>query len=120
VHLTAQLSLRIPGTGEVMRRLRASPPVTLGGLPVDACTDYARGADTGLPPSEVLSFRLGRDRVVIRPSGTEPKVKAYFEIVEPVPPGGLIATRIIAERRLAPLREDVSALLTEMSARADF
>ena len=67
----------------------------------------------------MLSFRLGGDRVVIRPSGTEPKVKAYFEIVEPVPPGGLIATRIIAERRLAPLREDVSALLTEMSARAD-
>jgi len=119
VHLTAQLSLRIPGTGEVMRQLRASPPVTLGGLPVDGCTDYAKGADTGLPPSQVLSFRLGRDRVVIRPSGTEPKVKAYFEIVEPVPPGGLIATRIIAERRLAPLREDVSALLTEMSARAD-
>ena len=121
VHLTAQLSLRIPGTGEVMRQLRASPPASLGGLPVDACTDYARDPeDTGLPPSEVLSFRLGRDRVVIRPSGTEPKVKAYFEIVEPVPPGGLIATRIIAERRLAPLRADVSALLTEMSARADF
>jgi phosphomannomutase len=119
VHLTSQLSLPILGIGEVMRQLRADPPASLGGQHVDACIDYAEAAATGLPPSDVLSFRLGRDRVVIRPSGTEPKVKAYFEIVEPVPPGGLIATRLTAQRRLAPLREAVSALLTEMSARAD-
>ena len=99
-----------------MRQLRADPPASLGGRQVDACVDYAAGAATGLPPSDVLSFRLDRDRVVIRPSGTEPKVKAYFEIVEPVPPGGLIATRLIAQRRLAPLREAVSTLLTGMSA----
>ena len=98
-----------------MRKLRADPPASLGGQQVDAFIDYAGGPATGLPPSDVLSFRLGRDRVVIRPSGTEPKVKAYFEIVEPVPPGGLIATRLRAQRRLAPLREAVSALLTGMS-----
>jgi phosphomannomutase len=119
VHLTSQLSLPIPGIDEVMRQLRADPPASLGGQQVDACIDYAGSAATGLPPSDVLSFRLGRDRVVIRPSGTEPKVKAYFEIVEPVPPGGLIATRLTAQRRLAPLRAAVSALLAEMSARAD-
>lgn len=125
VHLTSQLSLRIPGTAEVMRRLRAAPPATLGGQPVDQHTDYAapppaRAAAPGLPPSglppaDVLSYRIGRDRVVIRPSGTEPKVKAYFEIVEPVPAGGLIAARVTAQRRLAPLREAVSALLTGMT-----
>jgi phosphomannomutase len=115
VHLTSQLSLPVAGIGEVIRQLRADPPATLGGQRVDACIDYAAGAATGLPPSDVLSFRLGRDRVVIRPSGTEPKVKAYLEIVEPVPPGGLIATRLLAQRRLAPLRESVSALLTGMS-----
>jgi phosphomannomutase len=116
VHLTSQVSLPVAGTGEVMGQLRASPPASLGGQRVDAITDYAGGAPTGLPPSDVLSFRLGRDRVVIRPSGTEPKVKAYFEIVEPVPPGGLIAARLAAQRRLAPLREAVGALLTGMSS----
>jgi phosphomannomutase len=115
VHLTSQLSLPIEGIAEVMRELRADPPAILGGQQVDACIDYAKGAATGLPRSDVLSFLLGRDRVVIRPSGTEPKVKAYFEIVEPVPPGGLIAKRLVAQRRLAPLREAVSALLTGMS-----
>jgi phosphomannomutase len=119
VHLTSQLSLRIPGTAEVMRRLRAAPPATLDGRPVDGHTDYAAaasgGPSSGLPPSDVLSYRIGRDRVVIRPSGTEPKVKAYFEIVEPVPPGGLIAARMTAQRRLRPLREAVGALLTGMT-----
>jgi phosphomannomutase len=121
VHLTAQLSVRIPGIAEVMRGLRAAPPATLGGQPVDEHTDYAASAaapglrPSRLPPSDVLSYRIGRDRVVIRPSGTEPKVKAYFEIVEPVPPGGLIAARMTAQRRLAPLREAVSALLTGMT-----
>ena len=100
-----------------MRRLRAAPPASLGGTP-GRCRDRLRltsgsgGTAAGLPPSDVLRFTVGGDRVVIRPSGTEPKVKAYFEIVEPVPPGGLIATRLTAQRRLAPLREAVSALLS--------
>jgi phosphomannomutase len=49
---------------------------------------------------------------VIRPSGTEPKIKAYIEVVEPVPAGGLTAARLTAQRRLHPLRESVNALLT--------
>jgi phosphomannomutase len=97
-----------------MRRIRAAPPADLGGAAVETVTDFAAADNgTGLPPSDVLRFALaGGSRVVIRPSGTEPKVKAYFEIVEPVPPGGLIAARMTAQRRLAPLREAVSALLT--------
>jgi phosphomannomutase len=111
VHLTSQLSLRISGTAEVMRLLRAAPPATLGGRPVSGHTDYA-APGTGLPASDVLSFRIEGDRVVIRPSGTEPKIKAYLEIVEPVVRGGLNAARMTAQRRLIPLREAVSALLT--------
>ena len=118
VHLTSQLSLTIPGTTEVMRRLRAAPPRTLGGQPVDAITDYA-DPGTGLPRSDVLAFRAGHDRVVIRPSGTEPKVKSYLEIVEPVPPGGLTAARLAAQRRLHPLREAVSTLLAGMPSITD-
>jgi phosphomannomutase len=112
VHLTSQLSLPVSEAGEVMRQLRAHPPASFGSQQVDSRTDYAGDAHAGLPPSDVLSFRLGSDRVVIRPSGTEPKVKAYFEVVEPVSPGGLIGSRLAAQRRLVPLREAVSALLT--------
>jgi phosphomannomutase len=103
-----------------MERLRATPPASLAGRPVDAMTDYSLisgsgGTLTGLPPADVLSFTVGADRVVIRPSGTEPKIKAYLEIVEQVRPGGLIAARLAAQRRLAPLREAVKALLAGLA-----
>jgi phosphomannomutase len=110
VHLTEQLTLRIPDTADVMRRIRATPPSTLGGFPVQAVTDYA-DPDTGLPPSDVLSFALPQARVATRPSGTEPKVKAYLEVVEPAG-GELGAARAAAADRMAPLRASVTALLT--------
>jgi phosphomannomutase len=110
VHLTEQLSLRIPGPAEVMSRLRATPPATLGGRPVAAVTDYT-DAGTGLPPSDVLRYTLSGARVVIRPSGTEPKIKAYLEVTGP-PGDDLGAARAAAETRMAPLRASVTALLT--------
>lgn len=74
----------------IMDALRSEPPAELGGLAVESAIDYARGAampvvnplpgspDQALPPSNVLEFRLaGGSRVLVRPSGTEPKVKAY-------------------------------------------
>jgi phosphomannomutase len=120
VHHTSQLSLHVAGASEVMQRLRATPPASLAGRTVDSMTDYSLtsgdgGSLTGLPPSDVLSFAVGADRVVIRPSGTEPKIKAYLEIVEQVRPGGLIAARLAAQRRLTPLREAVKALLSGMA-----
>jgi phosphomannomutase len=110
VHLTEQLSLRIPGPAEVMSRLRATPPATLGGLPVAAVTDYT-DAGTGLPASDALRYTLSGARVVIRPSGTEPKIKAYLEVTGP-PGDDLGAARAAAETRMAPLRASVTALLT--------
>ena len=120
VHHTSQLSRHVAAAGEVMERLRAAPPASLAGRAVDSMTDYsltsgAGGTLTGLPPSDVLRFTVGGDRVVIRPSGTEPKIKAYLEIVEPVRPGGLIAARLAAQRRLTPLRSAVNALLARMA-----
>ncbi len=120
VHHTSQLSLHIPGTREVMRRLRAAPPASLAGRLVGSVTDYSLtsgsgGAPAGLPPSDVLRLTVGGDRVVIRPSGTEPKIKAYLEIVEQVQSGGLTAARLAAQRRLTPLREAVNALLSGMA-----
>ncbi|HEY7264815.1 MAG TPA: phospho-sugar mutase [Trebonia sp.] len=110
VHLTGQLSPRIPHPADVMRRLRTSPPAELGAMAVQAITDYT-DAGTGLPPSDVLSYALPWARVVIRPSGTEPKIKAYLEVVQPVGQH-LAAARAAAADRMAPLRAAVTALLT--------
>ena len=110
VHLTGQLSPRIPHPADVMRRLRTAPPAELGGMAVQAITDFT-DAGTGLPPSDVLSYALPWARVVIRPSGTEPKIKAYLEVVEPAGQD-LGAARAAAGDRMAPLRVAVTALLT--------
>lgn len=62
---------------EKMEQLRKTSPVEIGGMAVEEITDYQQGIG-GLPPSNVLVFLLaGGSKVVIRPSGTEPKVKLY-------------------------------------------
>jgi phosphomannomutase len=110
-HLTEQLSLRIPDPAGVMRRLRAAPPTALGGWPVEKTTDYT-SQGTGLPPSDVLSYTLPQARAVVRPSGTEPKFKAYLEVAEPAMVD-LAAARGRAAQRMEPLRAAVTALLAQ-------
>ncbi len=115
VHLTAQVTLRTAEVAKVMRRLRSAPPETLGGAAVTGMTDLARGS-AGLPPADVLIFRLPGARVVIRPSGTEPKIKCYIEVTEPLAGRPLAAARAAASGRLAPLRSALQALLGGGSA----
>lgn len=62
---------------QILADLRAHLPQTLAGAPIEAVKDYARGLD-GLPPSDVLSFLTPAVKVIVRPSGTEPKVKLYI------------------------------------------
>ncbi len=63
----------------IMSGLRTNPPAELGGLKVAAVTDYAKPEETGLPKANVLSYVLEDGaKVMIRPSGTEPKIKAYY------------------------------------------
>lgn len=64
----------------IMGRLRENAPAEIGGLRVEALKDYQMGVD-GLPKSDVLKFFLdGNSSVVVRPSGTEPKIKIYLAV----------------------------------------
>jgi len=93
-----------------MAGLRATAPGTLGESLVRSVTDLAPGS-AELPPTDALILRLDGARVVLRPSGTEPKLKAYLEVTEPVAPGGLAEARRRAGSRMTPLRAAVRALL---------
>jgi len=105
VHATRQVSLRLP-TSELIASavdsLRADPPRELGGVPVEAIVDLAEGAD-GLPPTDGILLRLPGARVIVRPSGTEPKVKCYLEVVRRVDGAGLAIAREEAEATLERL-----------------
>ncbi len=114
VHATDQLSLRVADLSLIdraMASLRAEPPATLGGDAVVEARDLAEGSP-GLPPTDGLLYRTdGGARVVVRPSGTEPKLKCYLEAVEPVRSGDLAAARAGAARRLAAVKADLDARL---------
>ncbi len=117
LHATDQLSVRVEDLSLIagaMARLRATPPTVLGGLAVEAVDDLAAG-DGGLPPTDGLRYRLADGaRVVVRPSGTEPKLKGYLEVVVPVEADeedGVDAARISAAGRLDAIRADLSAAL---------
>jgi phosphomannomutase len=113
LHATDQLSVRVTDLAEIaaaMDRLRATPPVSLGGLAVERVDDLSEGS-ADLPPTDGLRYRLAEGaRVIVRPSGTEPKVKCYLEVVVPVDPDdGVDAARIAAAGRLDALRHDIAA-----------
>ena len=114
LHATDQLSVRVDDLTvirDAMRRLRAHPPTALAGLPVTTAEDLAAGTST-LPPTDGLRYTLDgayRARVVVRPSGTEPKLKCYLEIVVPVPDrADLPAAHRTASDHLAALKADLS------------
>jgi phosphomannomutase len=113
LHATAQVSVRVEDLSlisDAMARLRESPPAELAGHEVTEADDLATGFD-GLPPSDVLRYRLsGGGWVVVRPSGTEPKLKAYLEVVVPVT-GTAEEARTTAAVELAALRESVADAL---------
>ncbi|MET0422544.1 MAG: phospho-sugar mutase [Actinoplanes sp.] len=107
VHATDQLSVRVDDLAEIgvaMGRARRQPPATLLGAPLTAVDDL-------LPENDVLTFRTASVRVVIRPSGTEPKLKAYLEVVEPVTEGDVPAARTRAAAALLTLRGEIAAAL---------
>jgi phosphomannomutase len=118
LHATDQLSVRVADPSliaDAMNRLRDYPPAALAGLAVTLAEDLSKGTEE-LPPTDGLRYHLAGDgnieaaRVIVRPSGTEPKLKCYLEVVIPVPAAeNLPATRAIAATVLAALKADLAA-----------
>ncbi|MEV5978080.1 phospho-sugar mutase [Streptomyces sp. NPDC052114] len=112
LHATDQLSVRVEDLSliaDAMRRLREQPPTELAGLPVTKAEDLTRGTDK-LPPTDGLRYTLDGARVIVRPSGTEPKLKCYLEVVVPVSGRSeLPAARAKATDLLATIKRDLSA-----------
>lgn len=115
LHSSDQLSIRVADLGlldAMMNRLRVTPPEAFGGSAVEVFTDLAEGS-ADLPPTDGLLY-LTRDqsRVIIRPSGTEPKLKCYLEVIQPVESAAeLPAARQAARTSLDDVLRDVREAL---------
>ncbi|MEV4713615.1 phospho-sugar mutase [Micromonospora sp. NPDC049374] len=107
VHQTDQLSVRVDDLrliADAMARIRAATPTTLLGQPVTEAQDL-------LPDADVVILRTAAARVVIRPSGTEPKLKAYLEVVEPPTNGDVATARTRAASAITTLRTEIAHAL---------
>ena len=116
LHLSGQLAVRFADPGQIaatVQRLREAPPAAIAGSPVTQVADLAGGYDD-LPPTDgVLLLTARDDRVIVRPSGTEPKVKCYLEVIMPVAPDAsfddLTAIRARATERVGTIKADLDA-----------
>lgn len=115
LHATDQLSVRVSDLSVIasaMAALRAEPPVSLAGLRVVSAEDLSVGT-AALPPTDGLRYHLDGDykaRVIVRPSGTEPKLKCYLEVVVPVAEASaLAAARTRGQEILDAIKKDLSA-----------
>ena len=96
----------------LMATLRAKPPTSVGDFAVDSCTDWAV-SDT---PADIFEIDLGPvGRILVRPSGTEPKIKAYLEATmdEIADADALVEARRTLSDRLDAVAEAVRTLLTD-------
>jgi phosphomannomutase len=111
LHATDQLAARVDDLSLIaaaMDRLRATPPTSLGGHAVEQVDDLNEGT-ASLPPTDGLRYRLSAGaRVVVRPSGTEPKLKCYLEVVIPVEGDDVAAARSQAAAELSAIKKDLA------------
>ncbi|MFJ8785683.1 phospho-sugar mutase [Streptomyces sp. NPDC102476] len=112
LHATDQLAVRVEDLSVIaraMEQLREHPPTELAGLAITKAEDLTRGTDR-LPPTDGLRYTLTGARVVVRPSGTEPKLKCYLEVVVPVATHADLPTaRTKATALLTTIKQDLSA-----------
>jgi len=113
-YASGQLSIRVAVLGDIarmMQRLREAPPAAIGGLAVEAADDFLTGVG-GFPPSDILRYRLdGGARVIVRPSGTEPKLKCYLDAVSVDGSGAerVAAAEAVVARLASAMRELLGA-----------
>jgi phosphoglucomutase len=130
VYLESQVSKYMPGVAgmqqiaQLMQSLRTAPPTSIGGTNVVAITDIdsdsrldlttgRRSRGPGLPRSNVLIFQLADgSEVIARPSGTEPKVKFYFMVVDRA--GVPMADRAEVDKRMAAANDKLSLLVSDI------
>ena len=113
LHATSQVAIRVSDLSlitDAMARLRQNPPTSLLRAPV-TYRDLAEGT-SGLPPTDAVELSGDEVHVVVRPSGTEPKLKCYLEVRLP-PEKSRVGTtaRSAAEPRLMALREQMHSVL---------
>ena len=117
LHATDQVSVRVTSSDQValtMAGIRNTPPTKFGGLQVSSIDDLAIGLG-GLPQTDAVIIHLaGNDqiqkaRVIVRPSGTEPKIKCYLEVV--VGGDNLAIAQQTADNELKSLAADARPLL---------
>jgi phosphomannomutase len=107
VYATDQLAVRVTDLAEITRAMalvRRHPPAALLDEPVSDFEDLS-------PEADVVILRTPSARVVVRPSGTEPKLKAYLEVVEPVLGGDVPAARERAAAGREALRAETAHAL---------
>ena len=109
VHATDSFAVRVDDLSLIdtlMSRLRQQPPTEVGGVPVARIDDLAEGSDQ-LPPTDGLRYYLeDESRVIVRPSGTEPKLKVYLEVI----------VAVEASSGLAPARAEAAGRLDRVGA----
>jgi phosphomannomutase len=113
-HASAARSLPTTDSGavaDVLARLLADPPSALAGHRVSAVTDLS-GPGTGLPPTPGVRLDAGSMSAIVRPSGTEPKLKIYLHAARAAPAGDLARDR-------AALAAALTAAGTELVARLE-
>jgi len=114
VYLTHQVSVRFTDLAQIpatMARVMANPPGSLAGSRVVATDDMGEGFAGLLPTSGLHLATESNARVIIRPSGTEPKVKAYLEVIKPTTDGDVATARAAARAEMAALEADVRSVL---------
>ncbi|MDQ1413927.1 MAG: phosphomannomutase [Acidimicrobiaceae bacterium] len=115
-HATQQWSSLLTGADgparirDVVHQLRTDPPAELDGWPVTKVVDL-QDPESGLPPTDGIILYLGdRVRIIVRPSGTEPKIKVYFEVVTPVCEGNVAEARARGAATVARLKQAMATI----------
>ena len=117
LHRTGLRTIRFNGPDAVSRmaglmdNLRTNPPETMSGMRVMSVTDLAEPGSV-LPPTDAIVFNLDGGRLVIRPSGTEPMLKAYAEVIDTSPDDDLAEAEAAATRLLDHLLDGAGLMLT--------